>query len=493
MTPTAGPPTGTPLGQIPWLRTAPPAPEPPPGPAPAPAAYPLRGAPGREHAGPGRASVDWALVAGLREQVARLLADDPDTAGMSRDGQQAAARRHIDRVIGDHVAAQIRAGEREELDEPAVSAAVFDALFGLGAIQPLIELPDVENVWIMGTPDNGLATRIQTAGRPAEAGPPLAGSVGELIALLQFIAGRQDPARAFSASKPVLDLSVDDGRVRLNASHPSVTDRLNVVLRVHRLRRVTLADLENLGTITAQLREFLSAAVRAGLSIVVSGEMGAGKTTLLRALCSEIPPEEALGTFETEQELYLRESGNHPVVIAWHERQGQGDPRPDGSHEGDFDMSRALFASFRQSLSRQIVGEVRGREIIPMIKAMQSGTGSLSTTHAYSAGGALDKLVTCAQEDGTTEAYAVRALGTSVDLVVHIRQETGGGRTRKVVTEVLAVGYVDGKFERTDVFGRPPGAAGPAAPRTMPEHLRARLAGHGWNPAGFNTAAGGRP
>ena len=36
----------------------------------------------------------------------------------------------------------------------------------------------------------------------------------------------------------------------------------------------------------------------------------------------------------------------------------------------------------RFNLDRIIVGEVRGGEVMAMFKAMQSGAGSLSTTHA---------------------------------------------------------------------------------------------------------------
>ena len=75
-------------------------------------------------------------------------------------------------------------------------------------------------------------------------------------------------------------------------------------------------------------------------------------------------------------------------------------------------LDEALFDSFRFNLSRQIVGEVRGREMLAMIKAMESGAGSISTTHAADAEAALRKLVTCAMEAGphVTHDYATRAI-----------------------------------------------------------------------------------
>ncbi|MDR0417024.1 MAG: CpaF/VirB11 family protein, partial [Propionibacteriaceae bacterium] len=231
---------------------------------------------------------------------------------------------------------------------------------------------------------------------------------------------------------------------------------------------------------------FLAAAVRANLSIVVAGEMGAGKTTLVRALCAEIPPSEPIATIETDFELRLHEQPEqHWVVKAWQERQGHGDARQDGSRAGSFTVDDALFESFRQSVDRVIVGEVRGREIIGMIKAMQSGTGSLSTTHAQSARGAIDKLVTCAMETGVSEQYALRALGTSIRLVVYIKAETAGRRRQRVVTEIVAVGFKAEGVEFTDVFTRAPGVFGPARSAFLPDDLRG-LAAHGFDEATFN-------
>ena len=119
-----------------------------------------------------------------------------------------------------------------------------------------------------------------------------------------------------------------------------------------------------------------------GRSIVVAGAQGAGKTTLVRALCAEIDAMEAIGTFETEYELHLHELGRHKVVHAWEARPGSGERGADGRQAGEFTLDEALVDSFRFNLSRQIVGEVRGKEIWAMIKAMESGTGSISTTHA---------------------------------------------------------------------------------------------------------------
>ena len=94
-------------------------------------------------------------------------------------------------------------------------------------------------------------------------------------------------ARPFSAAQPRLHLRLDGG-ARLAAA-AWVTPRPSVVIRRHRLRRVTLDDLVERGTLDPVAASFLAAAVRARKSIVVAGPQGAGKTTLVRALVRRDP------------------------------------------------------------------------------------------------------------------------------------------------------------------------------------------------------------
>jgi Flp pilus assembly CpaF family ATPase len=395
--------------------------------------------------------------------------------------REAVARRIIRSTVIEHIGRMMLDGEVSwsEATQRQVAQDVFNMLFKLGRIQPLIDDPTIEDIHI-----HGCTTWLRRSGHALERGPQVAETAEELIEFLQFIAGRADPPRAFNPAQPVLNLDLGVGR--LNATYGGVTAQPDVTIRLHRHRHVTLDDLGALGTVTPVMASFLSAAIKASLSVVVAGEMGAGKTTLVRALCGEIPPAEPIATIETDFELRLHEMPEqHWVVKAWQERQGHGDARQDGSRAGAFSVDDALFETFRQSVDRVIVGEVRGREIIGMIKAMQSGTGSLSTTHAQSARGAIDKLVTCAMETGVSESYALRALGTSIKLVVYIKAETVGRTRHRVVTEILAVGFKPEGIEYTDVFTRPPGATGPGRGAFLPDHLRF-LARHGFDEAAFN-------
>ena len=438
--------------------------------------------------------VDWKLISGLRTQASTRLSEEVNRRGqLDKFAQEELGRSIILDLVETAVADRIDVGLPvwSEAHRQVVAKAVFDALFRLGRLQPLVEDARVENIMIDGF-DNVL---LELADGTREIGPPVAGSDAELIEFLGFLASRsQTSAREFSESDPTMDLRLEDGS-RLAAS-AWVCPRPQVNIRRHRLVKVSLQDLVDLDMLTASAASFLAAAVRARKSIVVSGPQGAGKTTLVRALCAEIDTWEPIGTFETELELFLHDlHDQHRMVRAWEHRPGSGELGLGGHRSGEFTLDQALSGSYRYNLGRQIVGEVRGKEVWPMIKAMESGTGSISTTHASDAVAAIRKLVTCAMEAGPhiTAELATAKLAATVDLVVHITLTTsptapGGAPTRsRRVAEIVAVspGEQTTGYATTHVFT--PGASGVAVPHVLPDEYRA-LAGHGFDLAGYLSA-----
>lgn len=218
------------------------------------------------------------------------------------------------------------------------------------------------------------------------------------------------------------------------------------------------------------------------MSIVVSGAQGAGKTTLVRALCNELDPMERIGTIETEHELFLHEMPDrHPRCTAWETRPGGSERGPDGRAANEVTMSDLLEASFRFNLSRIIVGEVRGREVIPMFQAMQAGAGSLSTTHAGDARGVIDRLVTLGMEAGrdVDPDFLLRQVAWHIDLIVQLTMDDTAGRRRRYISEVIAVEPGEGARPAvTELFA--PDASGHAVwTGTAPPFLE-RLEAFGW-------------
>jgi pilus assembly protein CpaF len=212
-----------------------------------------------------------------------------------------------------------------------------------------------------------------------------------------------------------------DGGARLAAT-AWVVSRPTVVIRRHRLKVDTLeAWVER--DCSARRANLLAAAVKGCLEHRGLRAMSAGKTTLMRALCAEIPREEAIGTFETEYELFLSESGNHEIVIDWESRPGVGEIGADGRAAGAFDS-----VTHSTTVSGSPLSPDRRRDPRPgvwtMIKAMESGTGSLSTTHAANATACIRKLVTTAMEAGShvTRDLALEKLVGCLNLIVQLNR-----------------------------------------------------------------------
>lgn len=443
-----------------------------------------------------KTDVNWALVAAFRSQASELLTKQlgDDRLRLDKAAQEALGRSIIVELLEAAAAEAVSAGRPSwtMTEQDALAQAIFNALFRMGRLQPLIEDDRIENIVITGFDRVWLEFQDGTLVQ----GPTVADSNQELIDFLAFLASRSEVnARPFSEAQPRLHLRLDDGS-RLAAT-AWVNPRPSVVIRRHRLTHVGLEDLVARGSLSPLAASFLTAAIRARLSVVVSGAQGYGKTTMARALCGAFDPLEAIATFETEYELGLHEMPErHAIVHAWEARTGSGERGPDGKSAGEFTIAEALYDSFRFNVGRQIVGEIRGAEVWPMIKAMESGSGSISTTHSADAEGAMRKLVTCAMETGpqVTHELATRKLSETIDLIVQLdmdaeHQPDGSVRRHRWVSEIVAIspGEKERGYAATTVFAAGDGRV--ALARTLPDELR-RLQRHGFDLASFLTEAG---
>lgn len=469
--------------------------DPTPGPAPVsdPVAHPpvLRSVAARFDDPDTEDRIDWSQVDLLRTQASTRLADQTK----NRIGMTAEARRELGRSIimellqsaVDEAVTQDRRLWSTDFQK-RMAQAVYDALFDLGRLQPLVDDERIENIEVDGCD----TVTLEFADGTLHRGPAVADSDEELTRFIEFVGTRsKSNPRPFSESRPSLHMRLDSGH-RLAATG-WVNPRPCLMIRRHRLRNVSLADMVANNTITPTIASFLDAAVKANKSIVVSGAMGAGKTTMVRALCSAIDPWERIGTFETEYELHLNEMPDkHRRIVPWEARPGSGEFGPDGRRAGQIDLDQHLEDSFRFNLSRQIVGEVRGKEANAMIRAMQSGSGSISTTHSSHALETVDKLIDCVMDAGKPSDYATRVVTRAIDLVVHVTcltrtDENGQGQRHRFVSEIMAVNYNIGAEDlrgRTYVFRQTPGQ-NRALANVMPDDLRHQLLIHGFDMDAF--------
>ncbi|WP_046472314.1 CpaF family protein [Allosalinactinospora lopnorensis] len=369
--------------------------------------------------------------------------------------------------------------------EAELQTRVFNSVFGLGRLQPLIERPDVENIEINGYDQVWMRTRTGELLR----GEPVADSDQELVDELRYIASQA--GRSLSTTSPRLHMELPDGS-RL-AAVIETTRRPHAVIRRHLLQDVTMNDLTANGTISDSLRAFFVTAVRARKNIVVSGAQNSGKTTLMRGLVALIPPHERFATLEQEYELHLDRLGRHPHVVAMQVREGGSEYGPDGRPAGEVGLQDIVRDALRMNLSRIVVGEVRGPEVVPMLDAMTTGDGgSLCTLHARSARDAVERLVVLCGRYGIAPDIAYRVIAGAVDLIVHVDllDDTWreGGRRLRYVREVVEVAGIaeTGRPTISDIYK--PGADGRAEPTGVPPVCMPELQRAGLDPRWLQSA-----
>jgi Flp pilus assembly CpaF family ATPase len=219
-----------------------------------------------------------------------------------------------------------------------------------------------------------------------------------------------------------------------------VSQNVSFAIRRNTLGKVTLADLVGLQMMPAVVADLLEACMRSSeIRIVFSGPTGSGKSTAIRACLSALDPTARVVIIEDTAELDFFDAASRPNVESWEERL------PNNEGEGAITQGQQVKHALRYRPDWLVCGEVRDSDAaVPMLKAMTHGQSSLTTVHAATAQGALDKLALYlgTGEDRLPPEVAHNQLYQAVDFVVHLDRLPDG---RRVVQEVIEVAGFDGK------------------------------------------------
>lgn len=432
--------------------------------------------------GAARTVVDESLVGSIRAAMLQRLEQSPERHQLDRADQQQLVRSWIQQELGEESRRRMlgRADQRQlsREDETALLHAVENALWGLGRLQELLDIPDVQDIYIAGANIPMLKMR---DGRIESASRPVADSDEDLIQQMQYIAAHHGSVeRAFSPAQPRLDMQLPDGS-RLSAMRDVSPFPVVTIRRLH-LMDVDLPKLIANGTVSEQMARFLSALVRARCSILVSGRPVSGKTVLLRALASALSPAERFATLETEFELGLHSLGRYPLLVPLECRMGSTEiDTSTGRRAGEITLSDLVDQVLRASVTRVIVGEVRGEEALPLLEVMNAGMpGSMCTLHADSPAEAFERLITAALRaggQGFSDNRITRLAAKGVKYVVqlrHIDHRGVGGGQHRFVSEICEVTDVNeaGVVAMNRIFAPDPGSGDPRGMVQMLPQIR---------------------
>ena len=226
---------------------------------------------------------------------------------------------------------------------------------------------------------------------------------------------------------PLLSATLPDG-ARIQVVGPPATRRhWALAIRRHRLLDLPL-DAYDRGPLVPQPEAtapdpvtepiaFLRHAIARRQTILISGGTSTGKTTFLNAMLREIPRAERVVLVEDTAELKL--PGENGVgLIAVKGELGEARVGPD----------ELLQSALRLRPDRIVLGELRGRETVSFLRAINTGhPGSFSTVHANSPRGALEQIALMAMQTGIglTRRETIEYAASVIDLVVQLDRTQG--------------------------------------------------------------------
>lgn len=313
---------------------------------------------------------------------------------------------------------------------------ILDELTGFGPIQPLLDDADITEIMV-----NGPKKVFVEKGGVLTKSPVTFDDDDHILRIIDRIilplGRRVDP------DSPTVDARLPDGS-RVNAViRPIAIDGPSITIRKFKKDKLSIQQLIEYGSLTANMAEFIRACVIARLNIVISGGTGSGKTTLLNVLSGYIPESERIITIEDAAELQLQQ--DHVMRMETKVSNVDG--------KGSVTIRDLVRNSLRMRPDRIVVGEVRGGEALDMLQAMNTGhDGSLTTVHANSPRDALSRLETLVLMSGMDLPLKVvrQQISSAVDLIIQQTRLKDGSRRVTAVTEV--VGMEGDTVVLTDIF-----------------------------------------
>ncbi len=395
----------------------------------------------------------------FKAEAHRVLISKLDLEKLARVNNSQ-ARQAVAGMVNEIIGSQkvpLSFGEQEK-----IQSDLLDEVFGLGPLEPLLRDPTISDI-LVNSKDHvfiergGVLKRIEATFRDDR----------HLMQIIDRIVSRV--GRRVDESSPMVDARLPDGS-RVNAIIPPLAlDGPALSIRRFGTGPVAAKQLLEMKSISPEMMEMMAAAVRARISILISGGTGAGKTTLLNILSQYIPHNERLVTIEDAAELQLAQEN----IVRLETRP----PNIEGA--GAIRQRQLLVNSLRMRPDRIIIGEVRGEEAFDMLQAMNTGhEGSMTTIHANTPRDALSRLESMVAMSNLNmpERTVRHQIASAITIIVQVSRLSDG--TRKVVSISEITGMEENVISMHEIFGfnkRGIGPDGRVVGAFQPTHIRPKF------------------
>ena len=357
-----------------------------------------------------------------KAEIHRTLISKLDLEKLSRVNSTQ-ARQAVSGIVKEIIADQRVPLNFDEQEK--IQADLLDEVFGLGPLEPLLRDPKISDIMVndkdhVFIEKGGLLQRTDTKFRDDR----------HLLQIIDRIVSRV--GRRVDESSPMVDARLPDGS-RVNAIIPPLAlDGPSLSIRRFGTGPLAANSLVELKSISAEMMELLSSAVKARISIVISGGTGSGKTTLLNILSQYIPNNERLVTIEDAAELRLAQEN----IVRLETRP----PNIEGN--GAIKQRQLLINCLRMRPDRIIMGEIRGEEAFDMLQAMNTGhEGSMTTVHANTPRDAISRLESMVAMGNMNlpEKSVRQQISSAISIVVQATRMSDGSRKVTSIAEITGM------------------------------------------------------
>ncbi len=368
-----------------------------------------------------------------KAEIHRTLISKLDLEKLSRVNSSQ-ARQAVSGIVKEIIADQRVPLNFDEQEK--IQADLLDEVFGLGPLEPLLRDPKISDILVndkdhVFIEKGGLLSRVSTSFRDDR----------HLLQIIDRIVSRV--GRRVDESSPMVDARLPDGS-RVNAIIPPLAlDGPSLSIRRFGTGPLAANSLVQLKSISAEMMEVLSSAVKARISIVISGGTGSGKTTLLNILSQYIPRNERLVTIEDAAELRLAQENIVRLETRPPNIEGQGAVR----------QRQLLVNCLRMRPDRIIMGEIRGEEAFDMLQAMNTGhEGSMTTIHSNTPRDAIARLESMVAMGNMNmpEKSVRQQIAAAITIVVQATRMSDG--TRKVTSISEITGMEENIISMQEIF-----------------------------------------
>lgn len=245
-----------------------------------------------------------------------------------------------------------------------------------------------------------------------------------------------------SETNPIVTFTLPDHSLVMILFPPVAPEAPVLSFRRFTKNPITMEQLVQFGSVSAEMLQFLKGAVEAGLNILVCGHLGSGANTLVNVLSSFIPGEERVISIEHETNYSLRVNQLIKLIA-----------QEDLSGENSFSKLLALAGKMRGD--RLVLGEFSASDAFNALNSINDDfSGSIVRVVARSPADAINRLETFIQLDKPTlPGTKTRSLiSSAIDLIAYQERLRDGTRAVKNIVEVLDEVDSHGQVVLKDIF-----------------------------------------